>query len=237
MKKTILITGANRGIGLGLVEQFAKAGAKVYAGHRPESDVEALEALQEENSSVIPIELDVDDEDSVVAAAKQLAAGKVALDLLVNNAAVFPEEGNGPLSEIDYWALKEAFEVNVLGPMRVTQACIPLLRAGKEGASVAYITSGMGSLKEKVTTLAYAYSISKAALNKAVRILAEDSELEGIAQVLYTPGWVKTEMGGEEAELSLEECVVPLAKTLLDIKPKQNGQWLDRFGKATEFAW
>ena len=243
MSKTILITGANRGIGLGLVEQFAQAGHRVLAGHRPGADIAALLALATKypGNHVQPFPISQTDPDSVAAAAEALATEGLALDILVNNAAVFPEKGSGSLSDIDLEALEEAFHVNVVGPLRVTRALLPALRAASQadqGAVVAHISSGVGSVSQRnMGGLNYAYSISKAALNKAVRTLSCDPQFEGIAQVLFNPGWVKTDMGGENADLSLADSVEPLAATILKLGWENNGQWLDRFGKASEFAW
>lgn len=240
-KKTILITGANRGIGLGLVEKFAAGGHTVLAGHRTMSDLGPLEKFRAQYPDLIyPVAVDVAEEESVAALARHLVGEKRAIHLLVNNAAVFPESGSGALSSIELESLHTAMEVNVVGPLRVTRALLPCLRRAAEtgeGAAVAYISSGAGSLSREAGKGHYAYGISKAALNKAVRILARDAEVEGIPQVLYTPGWVKTDMGGAEAELSLEECVEPLSRSLLALGSADNGQWYDRHGKTTEFAW
>lgn len=242
MSKTILITGANRGIGLGLVEQFAIGGHRVLAGHRPEADIAALLALATAHPGglVQPFPLSQTDPESVAAAAQALADAGLALDILVNNAAVFPEKGSGSLGDIELAALEEAFSVNVVGPLRVTRELLPALRASQAegGAVVAHISSGVASISQReMGGMHYAYAISKAALNKAVRTLSCDPSYEGIAQVLFTPGWVKTDMGGDDAELSLAESVEPLAATILKLGWENNGQWLDRFGKPSEFAW
>jgi NAD(P)-dependent dehydrogenase (short-subunit alcohol dehydrogenase family) len=239
MSKTILVTGANRGIGFGLVEQFAKSGHTVLAGFRPGADLTALKRLdQEYNIRLYP--LSQTEPETVDKAVRLLNASGLSLDILVNNAATFPETGTGSLPDIELESLVEAFQVNVVGVLRVTRAFLPALRESRAegGAVVAHISSGVASLSQRdMGGLNYAYSISKSALNKAVRTVSRDPAFEGIAQVLFNPGWVRTDMGGDNAELSLAESAEPLAASILRLGWEHNGQWLDRFGKPSEFAW
>jgi NAD(P)-dependent dehydrogenase (short-subunit alcohol dehydrogenase family) len=209
---TVVITGAGRGIGAELTRQSVAAGDQVVACPRSE-DAPELDPDTRRRARVVP--MDVADERSITRAAKEIAAQLQAVDLLIHNAGVYPRE-DVSFDRLDPASLVRAFQVNALGPLRVTAALLPLLRSGRE-RRVAALTSRMGSIDDNRSGGSYAYRMSKAALNMAVRNLAHELGREGFVVVAIHPGWVRTRMGGEErAPLPLDQAaaeVLRLART------------------------
>ena len=237
MSQRIMITGATRGIGLELSRCFLERGERVWAGFRASSNRDQLEELaQKFPSTLVPIEIDVVSDESTSNAAERFSNAESGLDILVNNAALLPDAGGVPLTEVDFQQIRDAFETNTLGPLRVVRAFLPFLHNGVE-PRIANITSGMASLADRDEWLYYAYSISKTALNMASRILAVDPCASEITTVIFSPGWVKTEMGGPDAPLSVEESATALTNAILNLSPGDNGLWLDRFGTADTYRW
>lgn len=177
---TSLVTGANRGIGLELVRQLRARGDQVVAVCRTATD-----ALRQTGARVVE-GIDVGSDAGVAELAAR--AGDAPLDLLINNAGVLERDALGAL---DFEALRRQFEINALGPLRVTQALLPRLHAGSK---VALVTSRMGSIGDNGSGGAYGYRMSKAALNMAGVSLARDLHGRGIAVVILHPGMVATDM-------------------------------------------
>jgi NAD(P)-dependent dehydrogenase (short-subunit alcohol dehydrogenase family) len=189
-----LVTGANRGIGLELVRQLAADGFTAVLGARdPDQGAAAAEPLRAHGLDVVAMRLDVADVDSVGALASELERGLGRLDVLVNNAAIHYDTWERGV-EADLAVAHEAFETNVFGAWRTTQACLPLLRRS-ERARIVNVSSEAGSLAS-MGAGAPAYSISKAALNALTRVLAAELRREGILVNSVCPGWVATDMGG-----------------------------------------
>ena len=233
MGQTILITGANRGIGLALTAELLKGGHRVLATARNPGKATELEKLRKKHGeSLEVVELDVTSEESVKAAAARVGA----LDVLVNNAAVFPEEGKESIFEMKLEHFREAFETNVLGVIRVTRAFAPLLEKGK-GPRIVNISSGAGSVTAKDDHGYYAYGASKAALNMVTRGLAAEFRPRGICVVAMTPGWVKTEMGGPNAPLKPEESARAIAKTITTLTMEKTSHFIERTGGDVIHGW
>jgi NAD(P)-dependent dehydrogenase (short-subunit alcohol dehydrogenase family) len=200
---TVLITGANRGIGLELAKQYAAAGDNVFRtmrGHdKPDGPVGEL------------LPLDVTSDASAAALADML--GGRPIDLLINNAGVIgPDAAHQTSTDMDFAGFQAALDANVLGPLRVTQALLPNLRAAKS-AKIAVISSQMGQLSSKQSGF-LAYRASKAAVNKVFQCLAADLAGEGIAVAMLHPGWVRTDMGGAGADLDVSESASGIRKVL-----------------------
>lgn len=233
-----MVTGASRGIGLALARELASRGWHVLAGARHPSEARSLQAAaREAKPGTIDIfALDVRSDESVRGAAEE-AAGKVrALDALVNNAGVFPEEGNERLEDLPLALFEEAFSVNVVGVARVTRAFLPLLGAAVH-PRVVNISSLAGSIARKEDARHYCYSASKAALNMLTRTMAAELHPRGITVVAVTPGWVRTELGGPQAPLSAEESARSLGRTIERISPQDAGHFFDRDGSRATVAW
>ncbi|MFL5896878.1 MAG: SDR family oxidoreductase [Solirubrobacterales bacterium] len=193
MKPVALVSGANRGIGAEIARQLAADhGFVVFAGARDPDDVE-------EADGIVPIELDVTDQDTVEAAQEQIGSDPGHLDALVNNAGVYGD----PIGVLDYDLDRahDVLEVNTFGPWRLCQAFVPLLRRSSQ-PRIVNVSSGAGQLSDMNGGRA-AYRVSKAALNALTRTLA--SEERGIKVNTMCPGWVRTDMGGSAASKSVEE--------------------------------
>jgi NAD(P)-dependent dehydrogenase (short-subunit alcohol dehydrogenase family) len=188
-----LVTGASRGIGAEIARQLASDhGFVVFAGARDPDDVE-------EGDGIVPIELDVTDQADVDAAQEQIGSDPGHLDALINNAGVYGD----PVGVVDYDLDRahEVFEVNTIGPWRLCQAFVPLLRRSSQ-PRIVNVSSGAGQLSDMNGGRA-AYRLSKAALNALTRTLASDER--GIKVNSMCPGWVRTDMGGSAASRSVEE--------------------------------
>ena len=200
--KTLFLTGANRGIGLALVKEALNRDYRVFAGCRQPQNAGDLQALAARYPArVVPIPIDVTDDASIQAAADAVAAQTNAVDLLINNAGVFPRGER--LGNLDARTMLHAFHVNSVGPMIVAQKFLSLLRRG-ERAKILNISSQLGSITHPMGGY-YSYNSSKAALNMLTRILASELRPEGILAVVVHPGWVQTDMGGRGAPLKPAE--------------------------------
>jgi len=198
MRETVLITGANRGLGLALANKFGGEDWQVLAGAR--ADHGGLADLVKRFPHVSVVSLDVTDVDSVRNAARQVSERATGLDILINNAAIFPEEGTPPLAKLDLsdMHLQRTMDVNVLGPLRVTQQFLPLLERGQRKL-ILNVSSEAGSIADCRRKSQYAYCMSKAALNMQSRILQNDLGRKGFKVLAVHPGWMQTDMGGPDA--------------------------------------
>ncbi len=230
---TVLITGANRGLGFEFARQYAADGWDVIATCRaPEKAVE-LKALAAGNPSVRIEPLNVADDSSI----SQLA-GKIkdeAVDVLINNAGIL--SGNNPaysasddsddmtqaFGTIDPRSWEKVLRINAIAPVMVTQALLPNLRCAN--GKVIMVSSIMGSI-EKAYTGYIAYCTSKAALNMAMRDVAQSLLNEKIIVVSLHPDWVKTDMGGKNARLTPEESVKGMRNVIDKLSLDQSGQFL-----------
>mgnify|MGYP001825777424 CR=1 FL=1 len=221
-QKTVLITGANRGLGLEFARQYAADGWRVIGtARRPDSAVD-LKALDVE-----VLQLDVADTASVAGLAKAVEGRPI--DLLINNAGVFPRVST--LAEVDFDDVERTYAVNTIGPMRVTRALLPNLRLGS-GKQIVSITSGLGSIANNTSGRYYGYRESKAALNMFNRTLSVELSGEGFTCVVMSPGWVQTDMGGPNANLTPEESITGMKKVIDGLTPKDNGTYRNWDGVA-----
>lgn len=214
-----LVTGANRGIGLEVVRQLALRGFDALLGARDVRKGEAAaDALKKEGLKVTNVPLDVTDARSVEAAARFVTEKFGRLDVLVNNAAILYDSWQRA-AEADLETVREAFETNTLGPWRVSQAFLPLLRQSGHGRIV-NVSSESGSLSSMGGGTP-AYGVSKVALNALTRMLAAELRGSHVLVNSVCPGWVATEMGGAGAPRTVEEgaASVVWAATLPDSGP------------------
>lgn len=191
---TAIVTGANRGIGLEVVRQLAHQGMTVILGSRDLQNGElAAATLVAEGLQVFPRQLDVTNADSITQLAARVEQEFGRLDVLVNNAGILYDTWQQP-STADLDTVQSALRTNTIGPWRMCQACVPLLRRSQHGRIV-NVSSGAGSIAS-MSDSTPAYSISKAALNAFTRSLAAELKGEGILVNAVCPGWVATDMGG-----------------------------------------
>ena len=218
---TVVITGANRGIGLELARQFKQRGDDVVAACRESSkelaklDVEVIEGV------------DVTEDGSVGELAKAL--GDRTVDVLVNCAGILSDES---LSDLDFDRMRRQFEVNSLGPLRVTAALRGNL--GK-GSKVAIITSRMGSIADNTSGGRYGYRMSKTAVNMAGRSLAQDLREAGVAVVILHPGFVRTEMTGGQGLIDPPESAAGLIARIDELSIETSGSF--RHTNGEELPW
>lgn len=200
--KTVLITGANKGIGHEVARQLAVKGFHVFVGARnAKAGRKAAEEIAKKCGKATFLEIDVSDNESVTTAAREFSNIEDHLDVLVNNAGIIVD-GDSAILEISDDLFRNTLETNTLGALRVTRAFVPLLSKGKS-PRVINVSSGGGQLTGGADGWAPAYCISKTALNGVTVQLA--AALPKFAVNSVCPGWVRTEMGGENASRSVEE--------------------------------
>ncbi len=213
MQSSVLVTGANKGLGSSLVRAFLATGARVFAGFRaPAPALKELVSVHPARLTLLP--LDVTDARAVRSAALAVQSSVPALDVLINNAAILPEAGRGTLASVDVEVGLRVFDTNALGPLRMTQALLPLLRAG-ERKLIVNVSSEAGSIADCSRTEEHLYCMSKAALNMQSAILKNDLGREGFEILAVHPGWMRTEMGGPNAHIDPTEAaegIVALAR-------------------------
>lgn len=204
-KHGVLITGADAGLGLSLVKCFLQGGYEVFAGlYRSAAGLNSLAA--EYGSSLTLISLNVAEMDSVCKAAQQVNGLTNALDIVINNAGIHLERSKGSLEQLDLTDghLGQTMDVNTFGPLRVVQQFLPLLEKGRQKLII-NISSEAGSIADSRRENQFAYCMSKAALNMQSRILQNYLKPRGVKVLAVHPGWMRTNMGGQEAPLRAEE--------------------------------
>ncbi|MCB1747692.1 MAG: SDR family oxidoreductase [Gammaproteobacteria bacterium] len=216
---TVLITGANRGIGLELVKFYAARGDRVLACCR---DPKSATALSKVGGDVTVHALTVNDAAAVAALAQALAGETI--DILINNAGVLgPAYERQTAWEMDFDAWAEAFDVNAIAPVRVMHALLPNLRQSANPKLV-NITSQMGAISLDMT-MGFGYSATKAALNKFMKLAAIELGREGINSCLIHPGWVQTDMGGPQADITPAESAAGIVATVDKLDAASNGSF------------
>lgn len=208
---TFIVTGANRGIGLELCRQLQARGETVIAACRRSSP--GLEAL----SVRVETDVDVSSDKRVQALSKNLEGTNV--DVLINCAGIL--EYN-TLDKLDFDSMREQFEINSLGPLRMTAAIVPLMTSG---AKIAMVTSRMGSIADNDSGGAYGYRMSKCALNSAAASLAIDLKPAGIAVGLLHPGYVRTEMTGGNGLIDPPESATGLLARVDELTMENTGSF------------
>lgn len=230
-RKTLLVTGANRGLGLEFAKQFAALEWRVLACCRTPKQAEELHALARHYETVSIYPLDVDCELSI----KELAntIGDQPIDILLNNAGIWgPKQQN--LGQLNQEGFLQVFRTNTVAPFLLSQQLFPNV-ASSSHKLIAIISSYLGSIHDIRSGGMYAYRASKAAVNAIVKTLAWNLRDKGIVVVALHPGWVKTAMGGERALLTPEESVSSLSKLLLDMNLQWTGKFISFEGK--ELPW
>jgi len=223
---TILITGANRGIGLELTEQFAADGWAVLACCRNPVEAEALQGLSGQYSSIEIHALDVTDYAQMTALSKQL--GERAIDVLLSNAGIYGPRGHG-FGEVDAAEWREVLEVNSVAPMMLVQAFVEQVAASQHKL-VAVVSSKMGSIADNGSGGSYIYRSSKTTVNQVVKCLSIDLAPRDISVITLHPGWVQTDMGGANAEISVADSASGLKRILESAGLAQSGQFLEYDG-------
>jgi NAD(P)-dependent dehydrogenase (short-subunit alcohol dehydrogenase family) len=203
-KKIAIVTGGNRGIGHEIARQLMKADLFVVVGARDAAKCDtAVEALKALGPNVAGFPLDVNDTKSVRRFVEHLEKHHGAPGVLVNNAGVYPESTEAKVVDTPTSMWRETLETNLFGAVRMCREVVPLMKKLRYGRIV-NISSGLGQLHQ-MGEGSPAYRVSKAALNALTRTLAAEVAGSGILVNSMSPGWVRTDMGGEEAPRSVEE--------------------------------
>lgn len=225
---TCLITGANRGIGLEFVKQYAADGWKAIATCRHPEEAEQLNAL-EGDIQVHP--LDVTDFARIEALARKLSGEPI--DLLINNAGIYGPRVS-PYDSIDYAAWADVLRVNTMSPLKVSAVFADAVaRSGLK--RIVTITSQMGSIADNSSGGSYIYRSSKAALNAAMKSLAHDIKGKQITVAVLHPGWVRTDMGGSGATIDPSESVAGMRQVIDGLRLEDSGRFLAYDGR--ELPW
>ncbi|NOU25185.1 MAG: SDR family oxidoreductase [Methylotenera sp.] len=231
MTKTyqVLITGANRGIGLEFTKQYAQDGWNVLACCRNMLAATALQALATSHANIQVYSLDVADFAQIDALALQLKDEKI--DVLINNAGVYPESS---LTDADTSDWLDAFRINTIAPLKIATAFTPHM-ANSQLKKLATLSSKMGSLDDNTSGGSYIYRSTKAAVNMVMKSLSIDLKPTGIAVVTLHPGWVLTDMGGSNALIDTQTSVAGLRKVIANLNISNSGKFIAYDGK--EIAW
>ncbi|MGO4109829.1 SDR family NAD(P)-dependent oxidoreductase [Paenibacillus sp. YAF4_2] len=222
--KVACVTGADRGLGYELAIALARKGYVVFAG-RYMTEWTALDHIPAELSSLItPILLDISNEDSALRAASTIEDQYGKLDLLVNNAGIAGNHDSSVFGGIDYELIRRMYEVNTLGPLRMTQALSGLLVQGDDKL-VVNISSEAGQINQTWREGWYGYCMSKAALNVQTNIVHNELRSRGGKAIAIHPGWMKTYMGGkrnENAAIEAEEAASGIVDIIIRYALEEN---------------
>ena len=232
MMKKILVTGANRGLGLGLVKKFLKNNEKVICTTRNISKSKELILCKEKYNDNLEIcELDLLDKDSPNILSNFL--GDETIDLFINNAGVIGHSAQHFKSvSLNHWL--EVLKINLIAPLLITQSIIKNIEKSSE-RKIYFISSKVGSIEDNKSGGMYIYRSSKTALNQVVKSLSIDLKPLGISVISLHPGWVRTEMGGPNALISVEESVNGMVGVISKTSIINSGQFINYDG--TRLPW
>ena len=223
-KYTVLITGANRGLGLEFVRQYAIDNYEVIACSRKINKKDDLHKLQVKFKNISIYKLDVSNFSSIDQFAKSL---KSPIDILINNAGVYPDSS---IDHINYDTWLEAFKINTLATFKMTKAFLPHLKKSHL-KKVASLTSKMGSIDDNSGGGEYLYRSSKTALNMVMKSLSIDLKPYDLALITLHPGWVRTDMGGPNGLIDADESVAGMKHQIDKLSMKTSGQFIAYDGK------
>jgi NAD(P)-dependent dehydrogenase (short-subunit alcohol dehydrogenase family) len=226
---TVLITGANRGIGLEFCRQYAAQGWRVLACSRYPEKSDELNKLASQNPELLKVyALDVADHVEIDRLAQVLADDSI--DMLINNAGIYPDSDKSGFGHTDYAEWIQAFRINTMAPLKMAETFAAQIARGRKKIIVT-ITSKMGSITDNSGGGSYLYRSSKAAVNMVVKSLAIDLKPFGIIAVVFHPGWVKTDMGGPNAMISPEQSVSGIRKVIGGLVPADSGKFFGYDGQ------
>ncbi|XP_041762471.1 C-factor [Anopheles merus] len=242
---SILITGCNRGLGLGLVKALiglpAQAPTHIIATYRDPAKSQDLLALAKQHANIVPLQFDVKNFDLYDQFAKDVDAvlQGAGLNVLFNNAGISPKSTRLNFTKQD--DLVDTFVVNTVAPIMMTKAFVPLLKkasdanpaapVGPQRACIVNMSSILGSIEANREGGLYGYRTSKSALNAATKSMSLDLKGHKIMAVALHPGWVQTDMGGAKAPLTVEQSCAAMVSTLLALNESNNGGFLQYDGK------
>ena len=224
--KNILITGANRGIGLKFAE-ILSANNNIYATARDITKADDLEKL--DNTELL--ELDLLDKDSIKSFCSELK--DIPLDMIINNAGIFQDEQmEETILDPELWL--DEIMINAIGPVVLSQKLKENIMSGND-KKIIFISSQMGSIDDNYSGGYYFYRTSKSALNSAAKSLSIDWKADGISVLMLHPGWVRTDMGGSNAKLDIDTSVRKMLDVINSLDMSKTGAFLNYEGKKLEW--
>jgi NAD(P)-dependent dehydrogenase (short-subunit alcohol dehydrogenase family) len=232
MKKTVYITGADRGLGLALSKVFLEADFKVFAGRYMNDWPELDELKKQYGENLDIITLDVTDQQSVDRATEHIKEQAGQLDVLINNAAVYKDRSEDIFGEFNYEDMMKHFNTNTFGPLRVSKSVVPLLMNGNLKI-LANISSEAASLTDSWRKKEYGYCMSKSALNMQLTIMQNQLKDYGIKVLAFHPGYVRTYILGEfnpDATIDASESAAGIMNEILKLPPIEDHMYIDYQG-------
>ncbi|SJM91818.1 Short-chain dehydrogenase/reductase SDR [Crenothrix polyspora] len=220
---TVLITGANRGLGLEFCRQYAADNWTVVACCRDVSQATALQQLARQYSNIQLETLDITDFSQIDGLSRKLSL--LAIDVLINNAGVYGDEGNHRFGHLDYQAWLDTLLINTQAPVKMAETFLGHVKCSQEKLIVT-VSSLMGSLADNTSGGSILYRSSKAAVNAAMKSLAIDLKKDGIGVLIFHPGWVKTDMGGANAPTLPAESIAGMRQVIAGFSLDQSGDFV-----------
>ncbi len=229
---TVLVTGANRGLGLEFCRQYAERQDQVIAGCRNPEQAIALQALAQQYSKIQIVTLDVTQRDDIDALATQIK--DQTIDTLICNAGIYGDSHASRLGHFNYDDWLRTLETNVLGAVKTAEAFLPHLQHSSRPV-IAAISSQMGSIDDNTSGGSVFYRSSKAALNAAMKSLAIDLQPKNIGVLIFHPGWVLTDMGGPNALIDVQTSISGMMEQIGLFDLKDSGRFIKYDG--TQLPW
>lgn len=225
---TVLITGANRGLGLEFCRQYADAGWNVLACCRNPAQADGLSALCQRYASIQTEALDVTHLDQIDKLSKKLS--DASIDVLINNAGVYDDNRNNGFGQLDYQAWQHSLLINTLAPMKMAEIFLPQIIRGDKKL-IANVSSLMGSVSDNDSGGSILYRSSKAALNASMKSLSIELRNQNIGVLILHPGWVQTDMGGANALIDSKTSVSGMCAVINGFTLAQSGAFIKYDGK------
>ena len=222
---TVLVTGANRGLGYEFVKQYSENKFDVFACCRNVNEAKKLKELAETSNKIKVYELDVGNLKVIKSLSQQLKNEKI--DVLINNAGIYRSSTVGNINYDDWM---ESFKVNTIAPYQIVENFLEQI-INSDLKKVVSITSKMGSIDDNTSGGSYIYRSSKTALNSMMRSLTHDLKNQGVATLTLHPGWVRTDMGGPGGWINSIESVQGMIKQIDKLTIDDSGKYLDYAGK------
>ena len=218
---TVLITGANRGLGLEFSRQYAQSGWQVIACCRQPESAKALTKVANQYTSIRIVTLDVQNHQQCEALAAELR--QMPIDVLISNAGVYGDRH--AFGDLDYQAWRDTMETNVLSVMKLAEVFAHHLASSEQGIFVA-ISSLMGSMADNGSGGSYLYRSSKAALNAVMKSLSFDFSGQGTGVLIFHPGWVRTDMGGPNGLIDVAESIRGMRQQIEQFDLSKTGSFI-----------
>ena len=229
---TVLITGANRGLGLEFCRQYAEQGWQVIACSRNPDDAFDLNKLAGRHSNIQSEALDVSEFEQIDALSRKLA--DLPIDVLINNAGIYADHRSDGFGHLDYQAWTKSLVVNTQAPVKMAEAFLPQIKRSDKKL-IANVSSLMGSIADNDSGGSIFYRSSKAALNAAMKSLAIDLKDQSVGVLIFHPGWVKTDMGGPNALINADQSVAGMRALIENFSLDQTGGFVKYDG--TTMPW